>query len=391
MYAGNIVEIADVYEMFQNPLHPYTKGLFAAVPKPDVSAELESIKGSVPNLIFPPSGCRFHPRCPFIMDKCITTKPPLIEARPDHFVECWLDQSKEWIDLKMSEQSGKNENSEYLIRIEKVYKWFPIKGGLFGKTVANVKAVDGVSLGVRKGETMGLVGESGSGKTTLARALMRLTPITKGGIFFENDEISGPKGGRLKPYRRRMQMVFQDPYASLDPRQTILSTLTEPMKIHHVTDSRQESNRAAEKLIETVGLNPDHLSRFPHEFSGGQRQRIAIARALAVNPQFLLLDEPTSSLYVSVQAQILNLLKKLQNDYNLTFLFISHNLSVIRHMCDRVAVMYLGRIVEIGSMKMIYENPKHPYTNALLASVPNPDPQKRTECRRSRRRRSKSD
>jgi len=276
-------------------------------------------------------------------------------------------------------EEKKHEVNGSLIRLDKMYKWFPIKGGLFGKTVANVKAVDGVSLEIRRGETMGLVGESGSGKTTLARALMRLTSITKGQIFFEDSEISSVKGGSLKPLRRRMQMVFQDPYASLDPRQSIRSTLTEPMKIHHVTDSKQEANRKAEELIETVGLNPDHLSRFPHEFSGGQRQRIAIARALAVNPQFLLLDEPTSSLDVSVQAQILNLLKKLQVEYNLTYLFISHNLSVIRHMCDRVAVMYLGRIVEIGSMKMIYENPKHPYTNALLSSVPNPDPQKRKE------------
>ena len=266
-----------------------------------------------------------------------------------------------------------------MIRIEKMYKWFPIKGGFFGKAVANVKAVDGVSLEIKKGETMGLVGESGSGKTTLARVLMRLTNLTKGQIFFENVEISNLKGGRLKPFRRKMQMVFQDPYASLDPRQTIRSALTEPMKIHHVASSKSEAGNIVERLIETVGLNPDHLSRFPHEFSGGQRQRIAIARALAVNPQFLLLDEPTSSLDVSVQAQILNLLKKLQKDYNLTYLFISHNLSVIRHMCDRVAVMYLGRIVEIGSMKMIYENPKHPYTNALLSSVPNPDPQKRKE------------
>ncbi len=271
------------------------------------------------------------------------------------------------------------ETSEDLIRIENVYKWFPIKGGLFGKTVANVKAVDGVSLAIKKGETMGLVGESGSGKTTVARTLMRLTNVTKGQILFENTDLAKLKGRSLKPFRRRMQMVFQDPYASLDPRQSIRSTLTEPMRIHHVINSRDEANRAVERLIETVGLNPDHLSRFPHEFSGGQRQRIAIARALAVNPQFLLLDEPTSSLDVSVQAQILNLLKKLQSDYNLTYLFISHNLSVIRHMCDRVAVMYLGRIVEIGSMKLIYENPKHPYTQALLSSVPNPDPQKRKE------------
>jgi oligopeptide/dipeptide ABC transporter ATP-binding protein len=271
------------------------------------------------------------------------------------------------------------ENQENLIEIKDVYKWFPIKGGLFGKVLANVKAVDGVSLSVKKGETMGLVGESGSGKTTLGRCLMRLTSVTKGEIRFDGNDLTRLKGKDLKPYRRRMQMVFQDPYASLDPRQTIRSTLSEPMKIHHVTRSKAESNAAVEKLIETVGLNQDHLSRFPHEFSGGQRQRVAIARALAVNPQFLLLDEPTSSLDVSVQAQILNLLKKLQRDFNLTYLFISHNLSVIRHMCDRVAVMYLGRIVEIGNMQTIYENPKHPYTYALLSSVPNPDPKKRKE------------
>jgi len=268
-------------------------------------------------------------------------------------------------------------NSEYMVEARNVYKWFPIKGGLFGKTVANVKAVDGVSLTVRKGETMGLVGESGSGKTTIGREIMRLTTVTKGQIIFDGKDITNLKGRSLKQYRRKMQMVFQDPYASLDPRQSIRSALNEPMKIHHVVSSKQEANAVTERLIETVGLSLDHLSRFPHEFSGGQRQRIAIARALAVNPQFMLLDEPTSSLDVSVQAQILNLLKKLQKQYNLTYLFISHNLSVIRHMCDRVAVMYLGRIVEIGNMQTIYDNPKHPYTFALLSSVPNPDPLKR--------------
>lgn len=267
---------------------------------------------------------------------------------------------------------------EYLLEARNLYKWFPIKGGLLGRTVANVKAVDGVSFGVKKGETMGLVGESGSGKTTLGRTIMRLINASKGELLFDGQDITKIKGRALKPFRRRIQMVFQDPYASLDPRQTIRSTLTEPMRIHKI-GTREQANEVAEKLIETVGLNPDHLSRFPHEFSGGQRQRIAIARALAVNPEFVLLDEPTSSLDVSVQAQILNLLKNLQSQYNLTYLFISHNLSVIRHMCDRVAVMYLGRIVEIGDMKTIYENPKHPYTNALLASVPNPDPMKRKE------------
>ncbi len=224
---------------------------------------------------------------------------------------------------------------------------------------------------------MGLVGESGSGKTTIGRAIMKLTDVTKGQILYDGQDITKLKGRSLRPFRRKMQMVFQDPYASLDPRQSIRSTLSEPMKIHHVTSGRQEINAAVSRLIETVGLSEDHLSRFPHEFSGGQRQRIAVARALAVNPEFMLLDEPTSSLDVSVQAQILNLLKKLQNEYNLTYLFISHNLSVIRHMCDRVAVMYLGRVVEIGDMRTIYENPKHPYTFALLSSVPNPDPLKR--------------
>jgi len=268
---------------------------------------------------------------------------------------------------------------DYLVEVKDVYKWFPIKGGILGKTIANVKAVDGITLGIKKGETLGLVGESGSGKTTLGRTIMRLIDATKGEIIFDGTPITRLKGRRLKQFRRKMQMVFQDPYASLDPRQTIKSTLTEPMRIHHVVRGNHEAREAAEKLIATVGLNPDHLARFPHEFSGGQRQRIAIARALAVNPQFMLLDEPTSSLDVSVQAQILNLLKKLQKEFNLTYLFISHNLSVIRHMCDRVAVMYLGRVVEIAEIETIFSNPKHPYTYALLSAVPSPDPAKRAE------------
>lgn len=266
-----------------------------------------------------------------------------------------------------------------LIQAKDVYKWFPIKGGLLGRTVANVRAVDGVNLNVKRGETVGLVGESGSGKTTVARVIMRLTPATRGQILFDGADITRLKGRSLMHYRRRMQMVFQDPYASLDPRQTVRSALTETMRINHVFKSRDQANDAAEKLVEIVGLNPDHLARFPHEFSGGQRQRIAVARALAVNPDFVLLDEPTSSLDVSVQAQILNLLKKLQSEFNLTYMFISHNLSVIRHMCDRVSVMYLGRIVETANSDRIFSNPKHPYTFALLSAIPDPDPSKRGE------------
>lgn len=278
---------------------------------------------------------------------------------------------------EISPQTTDGQSSEYLVETRSVFTWFPIKGGLLSRTIANVRAVDGVSLGVKRGEILGLVGESGSGKTTLGRTILRLVNATRGEIFFEGQNITKLRGGRLQHFRRRMQIVFQDPYASLDPRQTVRSTLTEPMKIHHSYGSSAEANRAAEKLIETVGLNPDHLARFPHEFSGGQRQRIAVARALAVNPEFLLLDEPTSSLDVSVQAQILNLLSKLQSDFGLTYLFISHNLSVIRHLCNRVAVMYLGRIVEISNADRLFSNPKHPYTFALLSAVPEPDPQTR--------------
>ena len=266
---------------------------------------------------------------------------------------------------------------DYFLKTDNLFKYFPIRGGMLSRTKAFVKAVDGVSLGVRKGETFGLVGESGCGKTTLGRTIMRLTDPSKGSISLEGEEISRVKGRNLKMVRRRMQMVFQDPYASLDPRQSVRSALVEPMKIHHTASSKSEMNRNAEELIEKVGLNPDHLARFPHEFSGGQRQRIAIAIALAVKPTFIVLDEPTSSLDVSVQAQILKLLKDIQNDMGLTYVFISHNLAVIRQMCARTAVMYLGRIVELADTQRLFENPKHPYTHALLSSVPIPDPAKR--------------
>jgi oligopeptide/dipeptide ABC transporter ATP-binding protein len=268
---------------------------------------------------------------------------------------------------------------DYFLKTDGLFKWFPIRGGILSRTRAFVKAVDGVSLVVKKGETFGLVGESGCGKTTLGRTIMRLTEPSSGSITFEGKDISRVRGRNLKPVRRRMQMVFQDPYASLDPRQSVRSALVEPMKLHHTVSSKSQANRNAEELIEKVGLNPDHLARFPHEFSGGQRQRIAIAIALAVKPSFIILDEPTSSLDVSVQAQILRLLKDIQKDMGLTYIFISHNLAVIRQMCARTAVMYLGRIVELAYTERLFENPKHPYTHALLASVPVPDPAKRKQ------------
>lgn len=270
-------------------------------------------------------------------------------------------------------------SQQTLLETKDLHKWFPQRGGFLNRAVAQLKAVDGVSISVAKGETMGLVGESGCGKTTFGRTVMRLTEPTGGSVIFDGTEISKMRGKRLKPFRRRMQMVFQDPYASLDPRQNVRSALFESMRIHHIVGSRREAEEFARELIAKVGLNPDHLARYPHEFSGGQRQRVAIAAALAVRPSFLLLDEPTSSLDVSVQAQVLALLRTLQTDLGLTYLFISHNLAVIRQMCNRTAVMYLGRIVELAPTRQIFENPKHPYTKALLSSVPVPDPTKRKE------------
>jgi oligopeptide transport system ATP-binding protein len=267
--------------------------------------------------------------------------------------------------------------SEELLKVEDVFTWFPIKGGILGRTQAYVKAVDGVTMSVRRGETLGIVGESGCGKTTLARTVVRLVDPSKGKVVFQGTDLCELKGRKLKPFRRKMQMVFQDPYASLDPRQSVRSALTEPMHIHHIVSGKEEADKKAAELIRIVGLNPDHLSRFPHEFSGGQRQRIAIARALAVSPEFLVLDEPTSSLDVSVQAQILNLLRDLQSELGLTYLFISHNLAVVRQMCSRTGVMYLGRLVEVGPTESLFERPRHPYTEALLSSVPLPDPAKR--------------
>jgi oligopeptide transport system ATP-binding protein len=266
-----------------------------------------------------------------------------------------------------------------ILRTEDLRKWFPRRGGVLNRDVAQVRAVDGVTLAIRKGETFGLVGESGCGKTTLGRTIMRLTEPTGGKVEFDGNDISKLRGRTLRPYRRKMQMVFQDPYASLDPRQNVRSAILEPMRIHRIAKSKDEANGLAEALVKEVGLNPDHLARFPHEFSGGQRQRIAIAIALAVRPTFMVLDEPTSSLDVSVQAQILSLLRGLQKDRGLTYLFISHSLAVIRQVCDRIGVMYLGRIVELAPARLLFENPKHPYTKALLSSIPVPDPKKRKE------------
>ncbi len=256
-----------------------------------------------------------------------------------------------------------------LVRIDDVYKYFPV-GGLGG---LSVRAVDGVSLEIRRGETLGLVGESGCGKSTLARLVTGLLPVTRGHITFDGQDITKLRGGRLRRVRRKMQMIFQDPFASLDPRMTVGDILQEPLDNFSV-GSTTERRRRVQELLRLVGLNPNFTNRYPHEFSGGQRQRIGIARALAVNPSFIVCDEPVSALDVSIAAQIINLLQDLQREFNLTYLFIAHDLAVVRHLSDRIAVMYLGKVVEVADRNEIYERPQHPYTKALLSSIPVPDP-----------------
>jgi oligopeptide/dipeptide ABC transporter ATP-binding protein len=263
---------------------------------------------------------------------------------------------------------------EPLVEVRDLKMHFPIRGGLFAGQVGAVRAVDGIDFDILRGETLGLVGESGCGKSTTARLITRLLTPTSGTISWEGRDIAGLSRKELKPLRREMQMIFQDPYSSLNPRKTVGSIIGEPFIIHGVeTDERKRKVRVQE-LMEQVGLNPEHYNRLPHQFSGGQRQRIGVARAIALKPKLIVADEPVSALDVSIQAQILNLLKELQKDLGLTIIFIAHDLSVVRHTCDRVAVMYLGKIVELASSDELYQHPRHPYTGALLSAVPVPDP-----------------
>jgi oligopeptide transport system ATP-binding protein len=264
--------------------------------------------------------------------------------------------------------------AENLLEVKDLKMYFPVMRGIvIQRKVADVKAVDGISFTIKRGETLGLVGESGCGKSTTGRAILQLYRPTAGSVRFDGRELTTMKGEELRRQRRRMQMIFQDPYASLNPRMTVGSIIAEPLEIHKISSGKEKQERV-EELLRLVGLNPYFAQRYPHEFSGGQRQRIGIARALAVNPDFIVCDEPISALDVSIQAQIVNLLQDLQQELKLTYLFIAHDLSMVRHISDRVAVMYLGKIVELTDYKSLYEEPKHPYTQALLSAVPIPDP-----------------
>jgi len=263
--------------------------------------------------------------------------------------------------------------AERLLEVRDLKKHFPIKGGLFQRIQGYVYAVDGVSFFLNKGETLGLVGESGCGKTTTGRLLLKLIELTGGEIFFEGQNISRFTVDEMRPLRRDMQIIFQDPYASLNPRMTVGKIISAPLRVHNIASGPAIEDRVGE-LLERVGLHPDYSRRYPHEFSGGQRQRIGIARALALNPKMIVADEPVSALDVSVQAQVINLLEELKQEFDLSYIFVAHDLSVVEYISDRVAVMYLGKVVELASSDVLYSNPQHPYTQALLSSVPIPDP-----------------
>ena len=375
MYAGRPVEFGTAEEIFYESRHPYTWGLIRSIPEQaiDEKKPLTPIHGNPPSLMNLPEGCVFSPRCPYATDKCRKQRPERVVTESGHYSACHYSGDPEFL-VFVRCFLDTNERTP-LLKVEHLSKEFPAESGMFAKRFSKrvVSAVNDISFEIYPGETFGLVGESGCGKSTTGRTIMRLTKPTAGKVFFQGKDVAEMSKHEIKDMRREMQFIFQDPYASLNPRMTIGEIVSEPMTIHGVGTKEERIERVRE-LLDVVGLNPEHINRYPHEFSGGQRQRVGIARAFALKPKLIICDEPVSALDVSIQAQVLNLLKELQDKFGTAYLFIAHDLSVVQHISDRVAVMYLGKMVEVSDWKTLYSEPHHPYTQSLLSAVPVPDP-----------------
>jgi peptide/nickel transport system ATP-binding protein len=388
MYAGKVVETTDTTALYANPRHPYTEALFHALPEKSAETRerLYSIPGAPPDLVNPPSGCRFAPRCRYATDRCRTEPPVLAGETTAHVYRCFFPvgvQEKTVAgQLVIIEPEPPKETvapetavvGDVVLSAKDLVKDFPVTRGALQRRVGTVSAVAGVSFDIRKGETLGIVGESGCGKTTLGRMLVGLDKPTSGVISFDGKDLAKSSGRQYRRERRDIQYMFQDSYASLDPRMRAGSILREPLIVQGI-GSRSEQHAKVREMLAKVGLPESWTERYPHEFSGGQRQRLGFARALLLNPQLIVADEPVSALDVSVQAQVLNMMRDLQSELGLTYMFISHDLSVVRYLSNHIGVMYLGKLVEIGPADEVYLRPAHPYTKGLIESAPTADPE----------------
>jgi len=387
MYAGKISEITDTETLFARPRHPYTEALFQALP--DKAAEagerLYSIPGLPPDLVNPPQGCRFAARCRYVTDRCREEEPPLAGEVAGHEFRCFYPvgpserrQAGKVVDYSETPAEAPLQGpgiGEELLRIDHVVKDYPVtRGAVLQRRVGWLSAVADVSLSIRSGETFGLVGESGCGKTTMGKLVVGLERPTSGQINFEGRDLAKSSGREYRRERRNIQLMFQDSYASLDPRMRAGTLLREPLLIQGIGGSKKEQMEMVGQMLDKVGLPRSAADRYPHEFSGGQRQRLGFARALMLNPKLIVADEPVSALDVSIQAQVLNMMKELQRDLGLTYMFISHDLGVVRYLSEKIGVMYLGKLVEIGPAEEVYQRPAHPYTRGLLDSAPVADP-----------------
>ena len=366
MYAGRIVEQGPVRDIFNNPSHPYTEALIASVPKLEERVEwLYSIDGQPPLLRDLPPGCRFAPRCSEARDQCLAEYPSSFQVNPQHSAGL-LEAGHFMVVVNQIDTT----RGEPLIRVENLQKYFPVTQGLIlMRTIGHVQAVDGISFVIREGRTLGLVGESGCGKTTTSKLMLRIERPTGGQIKLNGEDIQDFRGDKLREYRTTVGAVFQDPWSSLSPRMRVRDIVAESLVVNRSDMSREDMDERVAEVLEQVGLHPEQANQYPHEFSGGQRQRIAVASALVSYPKLIVLDEPVSALDVSIRAQVMNLLKVLQQEFNVAYLLIAHNLATVRYMAQDTAVMYLGQIVEYGETEEIYHNPLHPYTRALFSAA----------------------